>query len=230
MSQGAGPVSPPINEHSRTVVFNRKGGVVCVRIVYTQHESVEVLQVTGSLLLLVLVCCCIVLCYRSSCESLHVPGLCLESLIQFVCGVRDNPGTVPRDSIVGMMASGDSRPGADLSGVSFRVHIQVNWNVPESVVALDSPGVVVLDISYVPDVLGLRTRNSDAKLVRVLPRRAQDSVGILIPDAKAVASGFHDITLIDMADAAGLPSPWGTFCGSSGLFPVHCVRDVPETN
>ena len=38
--QGAGPVSPPINEHSRTVVLNRKGGVVYVRIVHMQRESV----------------------------------------------------------------------------------------------------------------------------------------------------------------------------------------------
>ena len=47
MSQGVGPVSPPINKHSHTVVLNRKGrkGVVYVRIVHTQWESVGVLQV-----------------------------------------------------------------------------------------------------------------------------------------------------------------------------------------
>ena len=38
------------------------------------------------------------------------------------------------------MASGDSRPGDDRSGVSFLVHVQVPWNAPESVVTLDSPG------------------------------------------------------------------------------------------
>ena len=34
---------------------------------------------------------------------------------------------------------------------------------------LDSPGVVVLDTSRVPDVLGLKTRNADAEPERVLP-------------------------------------------------------------
>ena len=129
-----------------------------IRIVYTQRGSVEVLQVTGSLLILVIFCCCIVLCYSSSGELLRVPGLCLELLIQFVCCVQDNRRTVPEDSIVGAMASGDSRPGGVRSGVSFRVRVQVPWNAPETVVALDSPGVVVLDSSHVPDVLGLRCR------------------------------------------------------------------------
>ena len=57
-------MSPPISEHLHTVVLNREGGVVYVRIVYTQRESVGVLQVTGLLLPLVIVCCCIVLCNR----------------------------------------------------------------------------------------------------------------------------------------------------------------------
>ena len=43
---------------------------------------------------------------------------------------------------------------------------------------------------------------SDADLVGVLPGRSQDSVRVLIPDANAGASGFHDVTLVDMADAA----------------------------
>ena len=68
-----------------------------VRIVYTQRVSVEVPQVTGSLLLLVLVCCCIVLCYHLSCEFIHVRVFCLKSLIQSVCGVEDNRLTVPED-------------------------------------------------------------------------------------------------------------------------------------
>ena len=144
-------------------------------------DQLGVLQVTGSLLLLVVVCCCIVLCYRLPCEFLHVPGSCCELLIKFVCGVKVNKRTVPADSIIGVMASSDSRAGADQNGVSFQVHVQVPWNAAESVVTLDSPGVVVLDTSHVPDVLGLRTRNADAELLRVLPGRAQDSVRVLIP-------------------------------------------------
>ena len=70
---------------------------------------------------------------------------------------------------------------------------------------LDSPGVVVLDTSCVPDVLGLRTCDADAAPVQVLPGRALDCVQVLIPDANAVDSGFHDVTLVDMADAVGPP-------------------------
>ena len=36
--------------------------------------------------------------------------------------------------------------------------------------------MVVLDITCVPDVLGLRTRYADAETVRVLPGRARQSV------------------------------------------------------
>ena len=130
MSRGTEPVSPPINEHSRTIVPDRKGGVVYVRTVYTQRGSVGVLQVTGSLLLLVidsLLLYCAVLPFVFSatvlpfvCEFLHVQRLCLELLIQFVCGVKDNRRTVPKDSIVGAMAYGDSRgqfPGSCTSSV-----------------------------------------------------------------------------------------------------------------
>ena len=43
VSQGAGPMAPPINEWSRTVVFFQNGGMVSVWIVYTLWELVEVL-------------------------------------------------------------------------------------------------------------------------------------------------------------------------------------------
>ena len=42
-----------------------------------------------------------------------------------------------------------------------------------SYVDLDSPGVVKLDTSVVPDVLGLRAFYDNAELVRVLPGRAR---------------------------------------------------------
>ena len=52
----------------------------------------------------------------------------------------------------------------------------------ELMVTLDTAGVVVLDTSHVPDVLGFTTRNADTELVGVLPGRARDSVRALIPD------------------------------------------------
>ena len=55
-------MAPPISGRECTVVLNRRGGVMYVRIVYTQQGSVEVLQVTGSLLILfssTAVLCCV---------------------------------------------------------------------------------------------------------------------------------------------------------------------------
>ena len=60
-----------------------------VRIVYTKQGSVEVLQVIGSLLLLILVCCSIALCLRSYCDFLSVTELLPEPLFQLVCLVGD---------------------------------------------------------------------------------------------------------------------------------------------
>ena len=57
VTQGAVPVAPPINGRERTVMLNRRDGVMYVRIVYAQQGSVTVLQVTGSLLILILVSC-----------------------------------------------------------------------------------------------------------------------------------------------------------------------------
>ena len=60
-----------------------------VTIVYTQQGSLEVLQVTGSLLLLILLCCLIVVCFRLCCENLTVtkslPGFCRESMVYRDC-------------------------------------------------------------------------------------------------------------------------------------------------
>ena len=72
VTRGAGLVAPPIGRRGCIVVLNRRGVVMYVRIVYTQQGSIEVLQVTRSLLILLIVCCCIVLCLRSYCESLRV--------------------------------------------------------------------------------------------------------------------------------------------------------------
>ena len=81
-----------------------------IRIVYTQQESIEVMQVTGSLLILIIVCCCIVLCLRSHCESLCVRHLLPQPLFQLVCLIDYTQRTVTVYRVIGVMASGDSRP------------------------------------------------------------------------------------------------------------------------
>ena len=220
----AGLVPPPISGRGRTVVLNRRGGVMYVRIVYTQQGSVEVLQVTGSLLILIIVCCCIVLCLRSYCEYLHVRELLPDPLFQLVCLIDNTQHTS------GAMASGDSLPKADLCGISFRNQLLVPRNAPESIVTLDSLGVVVLDTSAVPDVIGLRARNNDAEPTRVLPGRAQNSVRVLIPDDRAAPWGFNDATLVDMAGATGPSVSKDELSSLRRQWPVSPVAGMSETD
>ena len=149
---------PPISEASRTIWLSREGGVVCARIMYTQRGSVGILQVTGSLLFVIILCCCVVLCCHSPCVFL--PRLYCISLTQSVCGVIDNKLTVSADYSVIVIASDVPRPSADRSGIDFQVRVQI------PLVTLDMADVVVLDTSHVPDVLGFRTRNAEAELVR----------------------------------------------------------------
>ena len=122
VKRGVGRVAPPIGRRGRTVVLNQRGVVMYIRIMYTQQGSIKVLQVTGSLLILLIICCCIVLCLRSFCESLHVRDLLHQPLFQLVCLIDNTQCTV-----------------------TVRNQLQVPWNAPESIVSLDSPGVVVLD-------------------------------------------------------------------------------------
>ena len=129
-----------------------------------------------------------------------------------MCAVGVLHWTVPQGYIVDVMASEDSQPGIDRRGIDFWVHVQIPWNAPESVVTLDSAGVVVLDTKSVLDVLGLKNRDTDAETVRVLAGRALECVRVLIPDANVVDSGFHDVTLLDMADAVRSSVPVVDLC------------------
>ena len=131
---------------------------------------------------------------QSYCELLPEP------LFQLVCLVDNYRHTVTVYRISGAMASGDSRPKADRSGIHFRNQLQVPWNAPESIMTLDSLGVVVLDTSAVPDFIGLQARNNDAEPTWVLPGRAQSSVRVLMPDDRAAPPSW--IWLVRL----GLPS------------------------
>ena len=100
VTQGAGPVSHEWAFANRSAQPKKAGR--CMSGVCTSFAGDRVTACFSSNLLLY----CAV--YRSSCDCLPVPGLYLESFIQFVCGATDNRCTVPEDYIVGAMASGDS--------------------------------------------------------------------------------------------------------------------------
>ena len=164
VTRGGGElVAPPISERGR-----------------------KVLQVTGSLLTLIIVCCCIALCLRSDCESLRVKELLPGPLFQLVCLINNTQRTVTVYRISGAMASGDCRPKADQSGISYRfLGMRLR------------PGVVVLDTSAVPDVIG---RGTDTGATWESPEQCS---GPYTGRQSGSMGGFHDVTLVDMAGVTG---------------------------
>ena len=56
----------------------------------------------------------------------------------------------------------------------------------------------------VPDVLGLYARHPEAAVIKVMTEHDSQSVRVLILDEKVVDQGFHEVTLINMADADAL--------------------------
>ena len=93
----------------------------------------------------------------------------------------------------------DDQPSGDRSGVTFQHEIRTSWNPPKTYVDLNSPGVVLLDTTIVPDVLGLHAFNEEAALVRVLPGASLNIVRVLVPDDRAEPRGFHDLLIEDMS-------------------------------
>ena len=189
---GGGGVAPPISMRACTFVLSHGGWVTCIWIVYTRQGSVEVLQATGSLVLRIILWCLVIACFLSCRKSLTVTKSLPGSLFRPVRSARYQRSSCWLCKVTvyitsGTMASGDtggSRPGVDHSGVSFRCELQTSWNAPKSYVNLESPGVVEIDTSVVPDVLGLRALYDDAELIRVLPGRAQNSARVLVPDTR----------------------------------------------
>ena len=170
------PVVGPISARARTVACGQGGELTILGLCTVVHPverestvSVDVLQATGSLLLHILfvLCCVAVLFYRldfcANGESLYCETSFSVSPSQLVCYVNSGHSTV---NVHVMMAEGD-RPSGDRSGVLFRDVLHTSWNAPESFVTFTSPEVIELDISVVPDVLGLRTRDSKAAVICV---------------------------------------------------------------
>ena len=68
-------------------------------------------------------------------------------------------------------------------------------------VTLGSARLYDLATSYIPDVLGLRARRPEAAVVKVMLRKDNRFVRVLIPDENVGHQGFHDVLLHDMANA-----------------------------
>ena len=105
------------------------------------------------------------------------------------------------------VAMGSVSPADDRSGVDFNFELQVPWNTPEAYVNLDSYGVY--ELKTVLDILGLHARRPGAAVVKVLLCDSS-SVRALVPDARVIDRGFHEITLVDVfiADLSLLRLQW----------------------
>ena len=101
-----------------------------------------------------------------------------------------------------MAAGRDTQAGAR-SGITFDVTLEVPWNAPETHIQLNSVGVFELEKSIL-DVFGLCDRRPDTAVVRITQGQDDRSVSVLVPDPRVLDRGFHDITIIDMGDAAEL--------------------------
>ena len=111
-----------------------------------------------------------------------------------------------------MMTSGDVRPTGNRSGITFEYEFRTSWNPPKVYVDLTSPGVVVLDTTVVPDVIGLHAFHEEAALVRVLPGASKNIVRVLVPDDRTALQGFHDLLIEDLADMKVLPASVAGCC------------------
>ena len=92
---------------------------------------------------------------------------------------------------------------------------QVSWNSRGSGVTLSSTGLYDLDTERIPDVLGLRARQPEAVVVKVMSIPDNRCIRVLIPDENVGRRGFHDVLLHDMAEA---DSP---YVATSDLMALH---------
>ena len=119
-----------------------------------------------------------------------------DILLWAVDGVSRTPG----DRLVLCMVTGNGRPEANRAGRDLPVWVHVPWSSWGAGVTLYSAGLD-LDTRYIPDVLGQRARRPEAEVVKVMSRKDNWCVRVLIPDENVGHKGFHDVLLRDMAEA-----------------------------
>ena len=214
VTRGVWRVAPPISVAMHTAVncLGYSGWRMCLWITWDYLRSVQVLLLTWAHVLLILLWCCLTeLCFVLlwTCPTARDCLTVLPcQLSQTAQDSRKNCAQICTFTVYisfSVMVSGDDRnsqPAGDRSDQKFWCEIRPRgthtWDPPKRYTYLTSPGVVVLDTTVVPDVVGLHAFDDKAVLVRVLPGDCPNIVRVLVPDDRAVLRGFHDLLLEDL--------------------------------
>ena len=133
----------------------------CIWIVYTRLRSVEVLQVTGSLVLRILLWCLAIVCFSlalngSDCDKVVAWFVMHSAWYQrsssWLCKVT----VYITDGTMASVTLGVAGPEMTVVGSVFAASCRHRGTRPSHTWTWESPGVVKLDTSVVRDVLGLR--------------------------------------------------------------------------
>ena len=131
-------MAPSISGRASIVVLSYGGWVRCIWIVYTRRRSVEVLQVTGSLVLRILLWCLGILCFHLRQTGLTVTKTLLVSLCRPVhsVGYQRSSNRLCMVTVYitgGTMVSGDaggSRPLMIVLGSVFAANCMHHGTLP----------------------------------------------------------------------------------------------------
>ena len=86
----------------------------------------------------------------------------------------------------------------DRFGITFTADLCVPWDAPEAVIEMNSPDLISLET--IPDKVRLFGRRMEAAMSRIMSARDCRGVRFVVPDVRLVDRGFHDVTVLDMAD------------------------------
>ena len=127
-------------------------------------------------------------------------GLCSTRIVSFTVRVTRCLEEVLRCG--GVLSLCQTMDGAaladDRSGITFTADLCVPWDAPEAVVDMNSPDLISL--GPFPDKVGLFGRRKEAAMSRIMKGRDCRSVRFVVPDGRLVDRGFHDVTVVDMAE------------------------------
>ena len=119
----------------------------------TGSSSLDAVPVTGSLLFYAPVCCLAVWCAAEMSLKVLLGGTVCIWLAGRELFFR-------QVGVSSVMAADSAAAAGDWTGITFDVELVIPWDAPEAVVDLYSD--ILMDLEFVPDVIGLTGRRPEA--------------------------------------------------------------------